>query len=211
MKKALITGGANGIGNALATKLQSDYEVHCMDLVPSPVGVSHVADVTSLAAVTSAVSDLDEIELLVLNAGVMRRGTLFESSEDDFDLLFTVNVKGFWTVLKAVADKLAPNAVVLCISSRHASILPNDPALYGVTKVACASIAQIVSQTRPSLTVKTAYLGPVLTAIAREGVTEDEYVKKSQNAITPVECAELLFTFLDSNEKTLTYDFGKYV
>ena len=211
MKTAVITGGANGIGNALAHLLVSSYDLHVLDRVEANVGTTHITDVSSLTSVESALSSVDSVELVILCAGVMRRGTMFESSESDFDLLYSVNVKGYWTVLKALSERLAENATVLFISSRHASVLPIDPALYALTKRANADMAILLSQTRPDLIVKTAFLGPVETAISKEGVSEQDFILKRQIAISPGECAELLFSFLCSHESTLTYKDGKYV
>ena len=211
MKTAIITGGANGIGNALAKTLSAQYDVHILDRVESDIGTTHVVDVCSLASVAKAVSTLSQVDLVVLCAGVMRRGTLFESNEQDFDLLFGVNVKGYWTVLKAVEPALAKNAKVLIISSRHASVLPVNPGLYGLTKRLNADLGHVLSQTRPDLIVKTAFLGPVETAVSQEGVSEEEYVKKRQLNITPEECAKVLKLFLASHESTLTYKDGTYI
>ncbi|ATY13842.1 oxidoreductase [Amycolatopsis sp. AA4] len=109
---ALITGGTSGIGKATAELLHSrGYRVMVTGLSNAteiPEGITAVrADARSLPdldhAMDQARQQLGSLDLLFLNAGVSRPGSLESTGEDDFDALFDINVKGnFFTLQKAL-------------------------------------------------------------------------------------------------------------
>jgi 2-hydroxycyclohexanecarboxyl-CoA dehydrogenase len=74
-KTAVVTGGASGIGRAVAERLRSDgFRVAVVDLSPTGDGPGYVADVTDRAQVDAAISAIREalgpILVLVNAAGV---------------------------------------------------------------------------------------------------------------------------------------------
>jgi 2-hydroxycyclohexanecarboxyl-CoA dehydrogenase len=75
LKTAVVTGGASGIGCAIAQRLRSDgFQVAVIDLSPTDDGFGQVADVTDRAQVDNAVAaireELGPILVLVNAAGV---------------------------------------------------------------------------------------------------------------------------------------------
>jgi len=123
-KVAVITGGASGIGEATARHLaRRGIVVTLLDLraqplveavtrMPStaPAVHTHVADVTDADACAAAVGQVVErhgrIDMLVNSAGLPGITPFLETSADEFDRLFRVNVGGVWNMCQAAAPSL---------------------------------------------------------------------------------------------------------
>lgn len=101
MKSFIVAGGANGIGAAIAKELAASYDTYVVDADEPKAPIDTVsyfqADLTQADQAKTTASQLpSEIAGLVLSIGVMRRGTIFDSSEQDYDLLMDTNVKSAW-------------------------------------------------------------------------------------------------------------------
>ena len=117
-KVALVTGGARGIGFAIATLLyDAGAHVGLTDLKGAPesaqelVGkgkatgaASDVSDMAQLEAAIGAIeSELGPIDILVNNAGITRDTLLMRMSEDDWDMVLRVNLRGTFNATKLVS------------------------------------------------------------------------------------------------------------
>ena len=120
-KLAIVTGAARGIGQAIALKLASegadialcDVEKEWLAETASQVAAKgrrvecYAVDVVNAAAVQTAVDQIAEkfgkIDILINNAGITRDTLLVRMSEEDWDKVLQVNLKGAFLFTKAVA------------------------------------------------------------------------------------------------------------
>jgi 2-hydroxycyclohexanecarboxyl-CoA dehydrogenase len=107
-KTAVVTGGASGIGRAVAERLRSDgFRVAVIDLSPNADGhVGHLADVTDRAQVDAAVAaireELGPILVLVNAAGVEGFKKFISMSFEDWSRVIDVNLNGVFHTIQAV-------------------------------------------------------------------------------------------------------------
>ncbi len=210
--QVLITGAASGIGAAMAAKLTKfGAKVWCLDPAEPEAAIPGVeylpVDITNAEQVSKAVEKIPaKLDYLLLNAGVMRRGSWQLLSEQDFDLTMNVNLKGSWLVAKAVAAKMNESAKVLLMSSKNGLFLKADTFVYSISKLAVAGFGKIMQQDHPQWQVKVAFPGLVDTKLLWQGTSEQEKEAKMQKTISSDEMAELLLNLLNAEERFLVYD-----
>ncbi len=131
-KVALVTGAAQGFGRAIAEDLiaqgghvaLSDLNAAGVDDAAKVLGgepgqgraIAIPMDVTSASSVAEAVHQVVRayggLDLLVVNAGVLRAASIKAQPEDDFDLTTAVNYKGYFLCAKYVVPVLATQHAV---------------------------------------------------------------------------------------------------
>jgi NAD(P)-dependent dehydrogenase (short-subunit alcohol dehydrogenase family) len=110
-KRALVTGGASGIGAATVRELVragafvwiADINLAAAEELAAETGSTQVVhlDVTSPESITRAVAHVGQLDVLVNNAGIGHVGSIEATEAADFDRLMTVNVRGVYLVTKA--------------------------------------------------------------------------------------------------------------
>ncbi|MGX5211066.1 SDR family NAD(P)-dependent oxidoreductase [Streptomyces violaceus] len=148
--KALVTGGASGIGRATADLLaERGAQVAVLDLDPSPVDkplLAYRADVTDDAsvreAVAAAVADLGGLDVLINNAGIGAQGTVEDNPDDEWHRVLDVNVVGMVRTARACLPHLraSPHAAIVNTCSIAATAGLPQRALYSATKGAVYSL-----------------------------------------------------------------------
>ncbi|MDE2117911.1 MAG: 3-oxoacyl-[acyl-carrier-protein] reductase [Betaproteobacteria bacterium] len=121
-KTALVTGGARGIGKAIALKLaRQGANVAILDMAMAPDTVKEVeelgvkaisveANVTKLESVEKAVEQViatfGRLDMVVNNAGVTRDNLFLRMKPEEWDLVISVNLTGAFNVCKAVNKQM---------------------------------------------------------------------------------------------------------
>lgn len=124
-KVAIVTGGARGIGQAIALTL-ADAGAHIVitdvrlpDTLQSTIDKIHAngskcvvyqSDITNAADVKTVVEKViaafGRIDILVNNAGITRDGLLMRMSEEDWDMVINVNLRGTFNMTKATIRQM---------------------------------------------------------------------------------------------------------
>ncbi len=123
-RTAIVTGGARGIGAATARRLAADgHAVAVLDLLAEQaartaesiasdggrtlgIGVDVADAAAAEAAVARVATELGEPTILVNNAGILRDNLLFKMSEDDWDSVLRVHLRGAFVVTRAVQSHM---------------------------------------------------------------------------------------------------------
>ena len=136
-KVSIITGGASGIGKATALKFAQegaivagcDLNQEAIDATVNEVkaaggeAVGYIVNVTNKSQINDMVGDLKarfgRIDVLVNNAGIVQDAQLTKMTDEQFDLVVDINLKGVYNCAKAVIDTMVAQGggVILNASS----------------------------------------------------------------------------------------------
>jgi 3-oxoacyl-[acyl-carrier protein] reductase len=124
-KIAVVTGGAQGIGKAVAETLAlrganvvvADLQLDKAEATAKEITDStgnkaiavqvDVADSESAAAmIDAAVDEFERVDILVNNAGITRDNLIMRMSESEFDLVININLKGAFNCTKAIIRRM---------------------------------------------------------------------------------------------------------
>lgn len=161
-KTALVTGASSGFGahfarllakegaHVIAVARRIDRLEALAQEVRSSGGSIEVAplDVASLASIRELEPRLAQVDILVNNAGVARDGSALEQTEDDWDFVVDINLKGCFFVAQAVARAMIAHGrggsiinIASVLGLRQAGrILP-----YGVAKAGLVQMTQLLA------------------------------------------------------------------
>src|SRR5687767_2053065 len=165
-KIVAITGGGSGIGKAIAEMFASQgANVNILELnassgdevvkqIISKGGIAksyacNVADQVNVKEVLSSiVKEFDRLDILVNCAGVSHIGRLDNTSEEDFDRIFKVNVKGVYNAMAGAIGQMKKQGggVILNVASIAGSLGIPDRFAYSMSKGALLSMTLSVAK-----------------------------------------------------------------
>lgn len=161
-KTALITGGGSGIGLAIAElfakqgafvhilEVNSDNAAGATKAIAAAGGQSkaHSCNVTKQADVKKVMEDINGFDILVNNAGISHIGRADTTSEEDFDRIMEVNVKGVYNCIHEAIPHLRKRGggVILNMASIAALVGLSDRFAYSTAKGAVYSMTLSVAK-----------------------------------------------------------------
>ncbi|HEC60084.1 MAG TPA: SDR family oxidoreductase [Methylophaga sp.] len=193
-KVALITGSSRGIGAEIAmtfalagAKVVINYSGNkqAADKVVADitntggVAIAIKADVSSSAQVEalfeSAISHFGKLNILVNNAGSIIYKTIENTTDEDFDRIFSINVKGTFNTLRQAASRLEDGGRVINFSSTTTRLLMPTYGAYCATKGAVEQLTRVFSKEvgQRNITVNSVSPGPTNTELFKEGKSEE--------------------------------------
>lgn len=147
---AIVTGGASGIGAAIAARLRAGgARVAVFDV--NPGGAAHAdaairVDVTDdasvVAGVAAVVAEFGRLDIVVNNAGIGAQGDITSNSDEEWHRVWDINVVGMARVSRAALPYLrtSPAAAICNTSSIAATAGLPQRVLYSATKGAVLSM-----------------------------------------------------------------------
>ena len=170
-KVAIVTGGASGIGLAIADLFAaSGAAVHVLDLDPCPSELSarvssRRVDVSVATEVSGAIDDIlagGPVDILVNCAGISHIGTVEQTTDADFQRLFDVNVKGTYHCIRAVIAAMAARraGVIINMASIAASAGLANRFAYSMTKGAIVAMTYSVARDYVSAGIRCVSISP---------------------------------------------------
>ena len=154
----VITGGSRGIGAeavrqfaARGDKVYFIYEKShdAAEAVAKDTGATPICcDVADGEAVKTAFAQIPDVDVLVCNAGICHTGLLSQISEEDWDRLFAVNVKGMYHCINAATPAFLKkqSGCIITISSMWGQVGASCEAAYSATKGAVIALTKALAQ-----------------------------------------------------------------
>lgn len=182
-KVALITGGSGGIGSEIARRLAKDGYSVVITYAKSGEAAEQVlnditqaggkakmvlADVTKAEDIKNAFettkSEFGGLDVVVNNAGIIIPGMIADVTENTYEAVFDVNVRGALLVMKEAATKVRDGGRVINISSTMVGAPIAGSALYAGSKAALEAFGKALSKEAGSrgITVNTLRLGATI-------------------------------------------------
>jgi 3-oxoacyl-[acyl-carrier protein] reductase len=144
-KVALVTGGARGIGRAIALDLAQDHEVAITWLTTEPADFADTiltirADLSgqdsALAVVEQVIARFGRLDVIINNAGAVVPSAPEGFDPDALRAMLAINLLAPGMLLAAALPHLKSGASIVNISSGNAVLPPRGAAIYGASKAA---------------------------------------------------------------------------
>ncbi|MFT4847863.1 MAG: 3-oxoacyl-[acyl-carrier protein] reductase [Sediminicola sp.] len=229
-KVIIITGSSRGIGLTIAKTLAkngakvvvnfSSSEETAKSVVTEilqsggqaiaiKADVSKSEDVKRLFQKT--IEKFEKIDVLINNAGIAIYKLIKDTTDEDFDRIFDVNVKGVFNTMREASTLLGDNGRIINFSSSVTRLMLPTYGTYSATKSAVEQLTRVFAKEvgTKGITVNSISPGPVNTELFKQGKNE-EVIKRlaSMSAFNrigePEDIAKIVLFLVDDDSKWIT-------
>jgi len=206
-KIALITGGNSGIGYATAKELVekgatviiTGRRKDAVDKAAAELGASGlIADQGKLQDTDFLVNEVSQkfgkIDILFINAGIGAFAPIEHTTEEQFDSVMSINLKGAYFMLSKFIPYLNDGASVVFLSSNSASMSIANSSIYSSSKLALNSVMKIAAlELAPrKIRVNSVSPGPTKTEImSKFGLEQAVIDQLNENMISDIPLAKM--------------------
>ena len=167
-------------GSALAAELQATY-VHC--------DVAEKSQIDTLIEKTLALHG--RVDVLVNNAGIFKASPFLEVSEEDFDAVIRVNLKGSFLMAQAAARAMVQNKTqgsIVNMSSVNAVLAIPSIASYNMSKGGINQLTRVAALALADYGIRVNAVAPgtIATELAQKAVLTDDAAKARIMSRTPM-------------------------
>ncbi len=185
-KVAIVTGGANGIGRAIAERLASegaklvivDREADAVEDAAKQIGgaVALAGDValpeTAVKGVEAAVAAYGRLDIAVCNAGITDRAPFLEMTPEFFERAIGVNLKGVFYMAQAAARRMVAQGGggrIVTVASNSGIFGGRGRAAYGASKGGVINLTQTmaIELAEHGINVNAVAPGPTRTRVTK--------------------------------------------
>ena len=216
MKTVVITGGSRGIGAAGVAAFAArgdrvfflyEKEHEAAKAVAEQTGATPICcDVADTNAVKNAFARIPQVDVLVCNAGICHYGLMSQVTEDEWDRIFAVNVKGIYNCVNAATPSFLQKqaGAIITVSSMWGITGASCEAAYSATKGAVIALTKALAQELgPSgVTVNCIAPGVILTDMCANVSEESMEELRQQTPIgrhgTPEDIAQAMVYLADA-------------
>jgi glucose 1-dehydrogenase len=208
-KTAIVTGGARGIGLAIARRYLAEGARVVVADIDEAAGKTAVSELGSAArfvrtdvgaagdarnVVAEACGFSGDLDILVNNAGIIHTADFLDIAEADFDRVIRVNLKGMFLVGQVAAKQMVaqvkagkPPGVIVNMSSVNARVAIPNQVPYCVSKGGVDQLTKVMALSLGPYGIRVNAIGPgsIMTDILR-GVATDQAAKNRLLSRTPL-------------------------
>jgi glucose 1-dehydrogenase len=202
-KTAIVTGGAHGIGLAIARRyvaegakvVIADIDTAAGEAAASEVGAAQcrfvAADVGERREADNLVAEtcrlFGEVDILVNNAGIVHGADFLDIKEADFDRVLRVNLKGAFLVGQAAAKQMVAQVragrhagAIINMSSINARVAIANQVPYCVSKGGLAQLTKVMALSLAPHGVRVNAIGPgsIMTDILKSVANDREAMRR---------------------------------